>query len=163
MFKTAVILSTLIFCISCSSENKPEEKKEEQKELIFDKLIGVWKLDDEEHEQYEVWKNNGDGTYSSTVFTIEGKDTVITERIHIFQREGKWDFETIVSGQNKGKPVDFLHTILNDTVVQFDNPNHDFPKLINYTMKTPRNVRAFIAGTTDTIYFNYVKVYTGVE
>ena len=135
---------------------KTEEQKKQIPNLVFNDLIGTWKMEGEE--QYEKWTKNSDGTYSSTVFTVNENDTVITEKVKIYQRDGKWDFETIVKEQNNGKPIDFLSEILNDSTVQFENANHDFPKLINYTLKGDRNLSAFIAGKTDTIHFNYTRV-----
>ena len=153
---TFIYVLPLIFFISCG-EKKPEII-EEEKEIIFDRLIGTWKLVSDDEDQYESWIKNNDNTFSSTVFVVSGKDTTVSEKIKIYPRDGKWDFETIVTGQNKGKPVDFLSTHLNDSLVQFENLNHDFPKLINYTLQSEMNLRAFIAGKTDTIYFHYTRV-----
>jgi len=52
---------------------------------------------------------------------------------------------------------------LNETIVQFSNPAHDFPTDINYTVADANTLRAFIVGPNnkggkDTIPFNYIRV-----
>jgi hypothetical protein len=125
-------------------------------DLVFNKLVGTWKLDKEE--QYEQWRKNSDGSYESRVYTISGKDTTMMEEVKIVPEDGKWNFITIVKGQNKGKAVVFTSSMLMDSLVQFENPAHDFPRIINYRLPSLNNLEAFIGGTSDTIYFNFSRV-----
>lgn len=154
MKKSALIAICILICMSCSNTEKMGEDK--KPDLVFDKLIGIWKLADED--QYEQWKKNEDGSYSSKMFAVEGKDTNVMEDVKIIKEADKWHFETIVKDQNKGKSVTFTSTILQDTLVQFENPAHDFPRMINYRLDSENNMQAFIGGTTDTIYFNFSRV-----
>ena len=48
MVKSIIVASCLIFCVSCSSDLKDVK---EEPDLVFNKLIGTWKLSDED--QYE--------------------------------------------------------------------------------------------------------------
>lgn len=80
------------------------------------------------------------------------------EEVKIVNEAGKWNFITQVKGQNKGKSITFTSTLLMDTMVQFENPAHDFPRMVNYRLVSSNILRAFISGTTDTIYFNYSRV-----
>jgi hypothetical protein len=128
----------------------------EEPDMVFDKLIGTWKLTEEE--QFEQWIRNPDGSYSARSFAIAGKDTNVLEEVNIVLDAGKWNFITLVKGQNKGKAVTFTSSLLTDTLVQFENPAHDFPRMINYRLASPNDLRAFIGGTTDTIYFNFTRV-----
>ncbi len=156
MKKVAIISMCIIFCLSCS--NKDESTEVADKKLVFDGLVGTWKLNEEE--QFEEWKWHEDGSYSSRAFSVAGKDTNVMEEVKIINEGGKWNFITQVKGQNKGKAVTFTSTILQDTLVQFENPAHDFPRMINYRLPSKNVMQAFIGGATDTIYFNFSRVIT---
>ncbi len=153
-FSVKIVLSLFVVVLmySCSS-NKDNSKSEE---LIFDKLIGTWQLAGED--QFEQWRKNPDGSYSSQAFSVTNKDTVVMEDVNIVNEQGKWNFITLVKGQNKGKAVTFTSTILEDTLVQFENPAHDFPRMVNYRLASQDNLQAFIGGATDTIYFNFTRL-----
>ncbi len=152
--KVVMFFIIIIFCFSCSAPKK--EEITEEKKNIFEKLLGTWKLSTDE--EFERFTKKSDTAYASQVFTVGGKDTNITEDVIIYGGKGKWNFKTLVKGQNKGKAIVFTSTILSDSIVQFENPTHDFPRMINYTLISHKQMRAFIAGTGDTIYFNYSKI-----
>lgn len=149
----ATLVCALIF-LSCTNTGK--DIKEPM--MVFDRLIGTWKLANED--QFEQWKKNEDGSYSSKTFAVAGKDTNVMEDVKIIKEGDKWNFITLVKDQNKGKSVTFTSSILQDTLVQFENPAHDFPRMINYRLASENNMQAFIGGTTDTIYFNFSRVAT---
>jgi hypothetical protein len=151
MIKNLAAIMLFVLASSCSNSNPKEETR-----FVFDKLAGTWKLAEED--QFEQWSKNEDGSYSSRSFAVSGKDTSIMEEVKIVPESGKWNFITLVKGQNKGKAVTFTSSILQDTLVQFENPAHDFPRIINYRLVSENNMQAFIGGTTDTIYFNFSRV-----
>jgi hypothetical protein len=153
MVKSVIASVCLIVCIACSDEMRTIK---EEPDLVFNKLLGTWKLANED--QFEQWTRNDDGSYSSRVFVISGKDTNMMEEVRILNEAGKWNFVTLVKGQNKGKAITFTSSLLMDTLVQFENPAHDFPRIINYQLTNNDNMQAFIGGTTDTIYFNFTRV-----
>lgn len=148
----SIILLFIAFAFFSSCSNKRDEK------LLFNKLLGTWKLADDN--EFERFTTNDDGTFASRVYMFSGEDTTVTEDADIYLENNKWTFKTLVKGQNKGKSVTFTATIFNDSVVQFENPAHDFPKMINYTLTTPTQMKAFIAGKSDTITFYYSKLET---
>jgi hypothetical protein len=145
--KKLLIGFVVIGIYSCSHKSK---------DLVFDKLIGTWMLTDSS--QYEQWQRNMDGSFRSRMFSIEGNDTAIAEEVSIYEADQKWHFKVTVNGQNKGEPVVFSSTKLTESTVQFENPEHDFPKLVNYEVLPNNHMRAFIASSTDTIYFNFKKL-----
>ncbi len=153
MKKLVVIFITVNLLCNCAGGNKQSDSEEK---TVFDKLIGTWQLAGED--QFEQWRKNPDGSYSSQAFSVMNNDTIIMEDVNIVNENGKWNFITLVKGQNKGKAVTFTSTILMDTLVQFENPAHDFPRMINYRLASPDNLQAFIGGATDTIYFNFTRL-----
>ncbi|MGZ3883998.1 MAG: DUF6265 family protein [Bacteroidia bacterium] len=155
--RRSVPYSTFVFAVGfylllagCSSKGR---------RTGLERLEGTWKLTTEA--QYERWIKNSDGSFSATVFSPNGKDSTVSEQVKIYKKGESWCFETVVTGENKGKPVVFTSTLLNDSVVQFENPAHDFPTMINYRLLSDNRLRAFIAGKTDTIYFNYTRYNSG--
>ena len=151
MLKFIILPATLILFFACTNKEAGTENN-----LVFDKLVGTWKLGEEE--QFEQWSKKEDGSYSSRTFAVAGTDTNVMEEVKIINEAGKWNFVTQVKGQNKGKSITFTSTVLMDTLVQFENPAHDFPRMVNYRLASNNVLQAFIAGTTDTIYFNYSRV-----
>jgi hypothetical protein len=145
--KKLLIAFVVIGIYSCST------KKED---LVFNKLIGTWMLTDSS--QFEQWQRNMDGSFRSRMFSIEGNDTAIAEEVSIYEADHKWHFKVSVKGQNKGEPVVFSSTKLTESSVQFENPEHDFPRLVNYEVLPDNKMRAFIASESDTIYFNFKKL-----
>lgn len=166
--KAILILGLLTIITSCNDETKEQEKSaqttipaNESKQLVFDKLVGLWK--NPEANNFEQWIKNSDGTYQSKGFSINGTDTSWNEQASVYSENNKWIFENTVRGQNDGKAVKFTSTIFNDKTVQFSNPQHDFPTDINYTVADANTVNAFIIGPNknggkDTIPYNFIRI-----
>lgn len=131
------------------------------RQLVFDRLVGVWQSDDAK--TFERWSKNENGTYLSVVFSVTENDTSWKEQASIYPENDQWIFENKVSGQNDGQAVRFSAAVVGETAVQFSNPAHDFPTDIHYTVPDANTVNAFIAGPNkkggrDTIPFNYKRI-----
>ena len=159
-----LILGTAFSLFSCKGE-LPEEQlpteKNTAKPFVLDQLVGTWKS--EEGKSFERWEKREDGTYSSDVYILRGKDTVFIENATVFEEGGKWIFKNKVHGQNDEKTVRFTSVISGEKTIQFSNPQHDFPHTINYTLSDAKTLNAFIVGKnekgeTDTIPFNYTRL-----
>ncbi|MEI9943072.1 MAG: hypothetical protein WDN26_02525 [Chitinophagaceae bacterium] len=154
-----------IVIISCNSSTGKTTNTEQSapvvEQLVFDKLVGTWQLEDGKN--FERWTKNADGNFRSVAFTAKGTDTSWNEQANIYPEAGKWIFENTVKGQNDGKAVKFVSSLLTEKSVQFSNPAHDFPTDVNYTMGDTNTINAFIIGPNsksgkDTIPFNYIRV-----
>ncbi|HEX6846034.1 MAG TPA: hypothetical protein VF144_03595 [Chitinophagaceae bacterium] len=169
--KSSLTLHSLMVCviiIACNDTPAEDEKTTEAiatpgeyKQLVFDKLVGLWKSED--GNSFEQWTKNEDGTFQSRAFSVKGTDTSWNEQASIYRDDNNWVFENTVKGQNNGKAVKFTSTICNETTVQFSNPQHDFPTDINYTIPDANTIIAFIVGPDakggkDTIPFNYSRI-----
>jgi len=167
--KNTLTLSSLVICIFIGACNdKPTEAEKptepatsEPKQLVFDKLVGLWESGD--GKSFEQWTKNDNGTYQSRGFSVKGADTSWNEQAAIYSENKNWVFENTVKGQNNGKAIKFTSTILTETTVQFSNPQHDFPTDINYTVPDANTVNAFIVGPNakggkDTIPFNFTRI-----
>lgn len=60
MVRFIIFSGALIFFFACSGGKQAESN------LVFDKLIGTWKLGEED--QFEQWSKKEDGSYSSRTF-----------------------------------------------------------------------------------------------
>ncbi len=112
---------------------------------------------------FERWTKKDDGTYQSVAFSVKGNDTSWNEVANIYPENDQWVFENTVKGQNDGKAVKFISSLLDENMVQFSNPAHDFPTDVNYTVFGADAVNAFIVGTNnkggkDTIPFSYTRI-----
>ncbi len=166
--KSILTLGLLIIITSCNDEKNEQENSaeltpsnNESKQLVFDKLVGLWK--NTEADNFEQWIKNSDGSYQSKGFSVKGTDTSWNEQAKIYAENNNWVFENTVKGQNDGKAVKFTSTIFNDKTVQFSNPEHDFPTDINYSVADANTVNAFIIGPNknggkDTIPFNFIRI-----
>jgi hypothetical protein len=94
-------------------------------------LAGNWKV--ENREDYETWTATDASRMDGYASKIRQGQKIITEYLSIKIVDGNIVYAAIVQGQNNGQPVDF---ILNPEVTgkySFENPEHDFPKKIQYT------------------------------
>ena len=164
LFGSLLVISVVACNDTGSSADKITDAitaNNEKKELVFDKLVGLWKSED--GGSFEQWNKNPDGTYQSRVYSIKGADTSWNEQANIYPENDNWIFENTVKGQNDDKAVKFTSTLLNEKSVQFSNPQHDFPTDINYTVPDATTLNAFITGPNtkggkDTIPFSYTRI-----
>ena len=166
--KVRSIIGFLFIITIAACNDKSEKEKTTQptndkatKQLVFDKLIGTWKSGD--GKSFEQWIKNDNGTFQYRAYSVKGIDTLWNEQAIVYPENNTWIFENTVKDQNDGKAVKFTSIILNETTVQFSNPQHDFPTDINYTVPDANTVNAFIIGPNnkggrDTIPFNYTRI-----
>ena len=67
----------------------------------------------------------------------------------IEERNGEVYYVPTVKTQNAGKAVEFKMTYSTDKEWVFENPQHDFPQKITYTMITGDSLVAEISGTIE--------------
>ncbi len=169
-----IVPATLLFIVlifintACNNAGKKHETADTiqnnvttENTLVFDKLVGLWQQ--ENGKSFERWSKNENGSYRSVAFSVKGTDTSWNEQASIYPEGGDWIFENNVAGQNEGKSVKFTSLILEANSVQFNNPAHDFPTDVNYTVIDSKTMHAFIVGPNtkggkDTIPFSYTRL-----
>ena len=163
IFKSVIAFSLMLCISSCNNHEGKRANADTvtSQQLLFDKLVGTWQS--ENGNTFEQWTKKENGSYQSVVFSVKEKDTLYNEQAKIYKQNENWVFENRVKGQNDGKAVQFISSILNENSVQFSNPAHDFPTDINYTLTDSTTLKAFIIGPgskdgKDTIPFNYTRV-----
>jgi len=112
-------------------------------------LIGQWGSISEEGSVSESWEKMNDSTYAGISYFIIGNDTVSYETISLEQRNNNLFYIPTVNEQNESKPVTFALTRATTEQLIFENPSHDFPQKISYTLVNKDSVLAEISGMMD--------------
>ncbi len=104
---------------------------------------------------FEVWEKK-DWGYTGMGYTLQGIDTVFVERLSIRSRDGELWYVADVS-QNV-EPTWFKFTETSESGFVCENPDHDFPKRIEYIMGDGDNMQAIISGDGQSVTFSFRKV-----
>ncbi len=125
--KIKLFLTTLGLIILSSStiQQKNEIKKAEW-------LIGTWINKTSKGDIYENWIKVSDQEFAGKSYIIKENKPVVFETIQLTQEHGGIFYTPIVKNQNNGLPVRFSLTTMSDSVMVFENPQHDFPQIIEY-------------------------------
>ena len=92
-------------------------------------LQGTWKMENKEN--FEHWDKLNDHTLKGFSYKVKDGQMAITEYLDITQKNNEIFYTATVLNQNQGKGIDFKMT-KTDSIVIFENHNHDFPKQIVY-------------------------------
>ncbi|ESU22744.1 hypothetical protein FEDK69T_20040 [Flavobacterium enshiense DK69] len=114
-----------------------------------DWLLGEWGNTSAEGNLTETWKQENDSTFVGESFITAAIDTVFHENVVLQQKNDSLFYNVTVKGQNNDKPVAFYMTTANDEQVVFENPKHDFPNKITYSLISSDSLVAEISGMKD--------------
>lgn len=139
------ILSIAAACLllqACGSANKEQSKLDS-----INWILGFWEMSSPEGTVTESWIRTSDSTYSGIGKYIDSAGTVLSsEEIQIVLRDNKLLYIPVVSNQNNGAPTIFTEVGFSDTLIVFENKEHDFPTRITYHKKPGDSLLAFIEG-----------------
>lgn len=142
--KTILVIALVCLTVSCNAQS-------------FDWLIGTWKL--EGKPVFEVWTKPDEGEKLVGVsFKVTDVDTLILEKLTFNRIEGSYYYISDVAENDA--PVAFKVTHYNDTSFVAENPVHDFPKTIKYTIVRKANaesLHAAIEGNGKVIPYTFRK------
>lgn len=140
MKKSILFLFIILIFASC------QKSKVVSKIVAADWLLGNWENKSDDGDLLEYWKKVNDSIYEGESYFIKGKDTLHFEKIQMEQKGENLLYIATVKGQNNDKPVTFIN---NDTIEKqlvFENPKHDFPQKISYSMVTKDSIVIQISG-----------------
>lgn len=109
-------------------------------------LKGAWQNKMTQGISMEVWEQTDDSTLTGKSYFIKGNDTFLSETISLEQRNNILYYIPTVKNQNSGQPVSFRQTTVTATRLVFENPAHDFPQKISYTLIRKDSIVAEISG-----------------
>jgi hypothetical protein len=142
MLKRTTLILFLLAIVSC----KNSESNEKEKIKKTDWLLGKWENKSPDGSLSENWKRLNDSTFQAKSFFIKGKDTLHFETITLQQKEEELFYTATVKGQNNDKPVAFKMTSETDKKLIFENPKHDYPQKITYSLINKDSLVAEISG-----------------
>ena len=105
-------------------------------------LAGTWASDGTPVLSEERWTSPAGGAMLAVARTVKGDRMVAFEYLRIVERGGGLVYVAQPGGR---PPTDFVLTALSAQSATFENPAHDFPKLIRYTLKPDGVLEATIS------------------
>ena len=107
----------------------------------------------------EQWMTARGNTMMGMSRTVRGDSLIEYEQLRISERAGKAVYHALPSGQ---QPSEFTAAAVSDSMVVFENPQHDFPQRIIYRKRGADSIVARIEGTMNgrarAVDFPYTKV-----
>jgi hypothetical protein len=151
LFCCSILLSVIFLAAACGDAREKSTDTVSGSpayELIrkLNWLSGSWSGRSPDGIFGEGWELVNDSVYHGKGYFIVGKDTVSSESLRLVQEGTQLFYEPTVKNQNGGKAVRFEMTSLSENTVVFENPSHDFPQKINYTLVNPDSLVAEISG-----------------
>ncbi len=105
-------------------------------------LTGTWST---ERGDFERWRRATDTSYTGTGFGISNSgDTVVRESLMIRSKDDTLIY--VADVPHNPAPIEFRMTAINDSMVVFANPEHDFPQKIEYYLTDDSAVTAIVTG-----------------
>lgn len=137
------MLSLCLLVVYISCHHKPSDTK--PKFQNFNWLTGAWQRTNDEagRQTYEYWTKSHDSLYIGSSYTLQGSDTVFSEKVHLNRKGMQWSYDVVLANDSTIFP--FLLTEITDTSFVCENPTNDFPKKIMYQMRGD-SVHATISG-----------------
>lgn len=133
----AFVLSILLFSLGAIASGQQRERTVQQ--LAW--LTGCWAAVGPSVIVEEYWTPPRAGTLLGMSRTMRGEKTVGFELLVIRESESNLVYEADPSGQ---AATSFDATELGDGRVTFENPRHDFPRRITYSLRGPDSLLARI-------------------
>ena len=142
MFQKTTLLLLLLAIVSC--KNSDTNEKDQIKTASW--LLGKWSTKTADGDLSEKWIQLNDSTFQGESFFIKGKDTLHFESILLQQNGEELIYNATVKGQNENKAVAFKMTAGTEKQLVFENPKHDYPQKITYSLINKDSLVASISG-----------------
>lgn len=142
MFQKTPLILLLLAIVSC--KNPEATEKDQIKTANW--LLGKWDTKTADGNLSENWKQLNDSTFQGESFFIKQKDTLHFETMTLQQKGEELFYSATVKGQNENKAVTFKLTNKNEKQLVFENPKHDYPQKITYTLINKDSLVASISG-----------------
>ena len=107
-------------------------------------LLGTWKI--ENRDTFESWKDSGSATFTGESYKILDNHKKVLETLTLIVDKGAIVYLATVPNQNEGQTIPFTLNTLNKDCYSFENPEHDFPKKIQYGVLSADTLSVNIIG-----------------
>jgi hypothetical protein len=131
---------------------------EEATWAAMQQFIGEWY--DESQNVYELWESNGNYSLKGEGYQKDlAGNHQTSESLKLMWAPGvAMTYEATVMRDNMGTTTRFRMTQATKTVFTFENPAHDFPKMIKYTITSPTTMDATISAGAKAMTFHFKRV-----
>jgi hypothetical protein len=109
-------------------------------------LEGTWVMQTRKGPLFEHWDKISDVELQSKSYRLNGKDTVLLEKVRLVEKEGNILYIPVVENQNNRQPVEFRLISVEKSKFTFENKQHDFPQRIIYNIVSGDSIIARIEG-----------------
>lgn len=139
------ILCSLLFFVLISTSYAQVDPDKALADL--QQLVGEWRTETDKKGKYttKIWLKDSVG-FAGTGMEIKKEKTIGEESLRIFIREGTLYYSANVRSQNKEAWIDFAMTEHTENTWMFENPVHDFPRKIRYTLKDENSLIVNVSG-----------------
>jgi hypothetical protein len=155
---TAAVLAGLL-CFALHRDASAQQASAPLRQLSW--IAGCWRQTSGNGNRVvdEQWMSLRGGTMLGMSRTVHGDSLLELEFLQILEQSSRVVYHAQPSGQ---RPADFVAQAVSDTLVVFENPQHDFPQRIIYRRRGADSLIARIEGTrngkTRGIDFPYARV-----
>jgi hypothetical protein len=112
-------------------------------------LEGTWASGDSIGFSGEAWtKANSKLLLGEGLFNMPD-NSIMIEELSIHISGDKMYYSAIVPDQNEGREVSFMATYIGADSLVFENPEHDYPKKIIYSLNHEKQLEVHIIGEDD--------------
>lgn len=153
-----VLVVFILAIVGCKDNKSVVTDQVEAVEVTenFNFLIGDWKRtnDDEGKITYEHWNKKAQ-FYGGTGYTMQGADTIWQEEMILFENMQDWYLS--ITGTHDTTSTNFLVTEIKDGYFKCQNPDNEFPKVIEYSAGD-NQLNAAVSAGKDTISFSFMPI-----
>jgi hypothetical protein len=147
--RSGFLFVSMTVMFSCQNLDSTEKKNEAATQRQIEKanwLIGEWQNSSETEKVTEIWEKENDSVYVGKSYSLRNSDTISSERIRLEEHGDKLFYIPVVKNQNAGKAVKFTFISSEVNQLAFENPMHDFPQRVSYSLITNDSLFAEISG-----------------
>lgn len=113
----------------------------------LDILIGTWQVEGKQN--FESWEKVNDTEFTGKGYKIRDGVTSVSETLQIKVSDNNIIYIATVPDQNEGKSILFTLNTSNKDLLSFENPDHDFPKKIQYQFLDDQRIKVNVLGEND--------------
>jgi hypothetical protein len=133
-----LVAATFLFCLGIQAQDKLGP---------FNFLLGTWKVVGKA--AYETWQRSGPDKFSGVGYKEEQGQKKVFETLELLAGPNSVVYAATVPDQNNGVAIHFLLNTNEKGLFSFENPEHDFPKKIQYQLLAADSLYVRVLGDGD--------------
>jgi hypothetical protein len=139
-YSVAILVVSLVVSAATARQPRPQPVRATLAQLAW--LPGVWRGETGPVSFEERWTPAAGGLMLAVSRTMKGAQLVSFEFLRIVERDGG----LIYVAQPEGRPpTEFALTAVAPDAVTFENPGHDFPRMIRYSRRPDGRLEARVS------------------